>query len=209
MTGPDLATPTNGAAAKNGAASEDGTAPDTAPPPMALRTLAAQVQALTDRAELADLADRYLRALDDSAFDEAWAHTVFTEDVELDFPPGSHQGIADVPGFTRGFMHHWQRTHHNVSHYAIELDGDRAAVAWNVVAIHLHHGSPPPPASAAHFYLGGRFEGVARRTAAGWRLSRLTLRVAWTTGPGIRSIAQVMTGTDGQQVIDTWKAGRA
>jgi hypothetical protein len=169
----------------------------------------AALRRLTDRADLADLADRYLRALDGGAFDQEWARSVFTGDVELDFPPGSHQGIDGVADFTRGFMGHWDRTHHNVSHYAIEPDGDRATVAWNVVAIHVHPGSPPPPASAPHFYLGGRFEGVARRTAGGWRLSRLELRVVWTTGPGIREIAQVMTGTDGEQVITTWKDATA
>jgi len=181
------------------------TSVDVSVPAAVLQTL----RRLSDRADLADLADRYLRALDERSFDQAWARSVFTSDIELDFPPGSHRGITDVDGFTRGFMEHWDHTHHNISHYAIELDGDRAAIAWNVVAIHVHRGSPPPPASAAHFYLGGRFEGVARRTGDGWRLSRLTLRVVWTTGPGIRSIAQVMTGTDGEQVITTWKGGTA
>ncbi|MFJ8850413.1 hypothetical protein [Streptomyces sp. NPDC102437] len=32
-----------------------------------------QVRALTDRAEITDLMDRYLRSLDDGAFDEEWA----------------------------------------------------------------------------------------------------------------------------------------
>jgi hypothetical protein len=171
--------------------------------------LPAAIRMLVDRAELSDLADRYLRALDERTFTQEWARSVFTEDVELDFPPGSHRGLADVDEFTRGFMHHWDRTHHNVSHHAIELAGDEASIAWNVVAIHTHHGSPPPPASAAHFFLGGRFDGAARRTPEGWRLRRLALRVVWTTGPGIRSIAQVMTGTDGEQVINTWKVGIA
>lgn len=191
--------------------SVDVPAPLTAPTdPDALAALAAEVRKLSDRAALTDLADRYLRQLDVGVFDQEWARSVFTEDVELDFPPGSHRGVEGVDEFTRGFMRHWDRTHHNVSHHAVELDGgDEATVAWNVVAIHMHHGSPPPPASAAHFYLGGRFAAVARRTEAGWRLRRLTLEVVWTTGPGIRSIAQVMTGTDGEQVIDTWKVGTA
>ncbi|HEY0803498.1 MAG TPA: nuclear transport factor 2 family protein [Pseudonocardiaceae bacterium] len=162
------------------------------------------VRRLTDRADLADLADRYLRALDDGVFDQARAGSVFTDDVELHFPPGDHSGIAGVVEFTRGFMRHWARTHHTVSNYVVELDGDRATIAWNVIAVHVHHGAPPPPASAAHFHLGGRFDGAAVRTRHGWRLRRLALRVVWTAGPGIPSIAATMAnGTERQEDGDS------
>lgn len=150
------------------------------------------IRGLADRADLADLADRYLKALDDGDFDQARAVEVFTSDVDLDFPPGSHHGITGVAEFTRSFMRHWARTHHNVSSYQVEVDGDQATIAWNLIAVHVHHGAPPPPASAEHFYLGGRFDGVATRTPQGWRLNRLALRVVWTAGPGIPSIAATM-----------------
>lgn len=159
--------------------------------------LAAEVQRLSDRNALADLADRYLRALDEGVFDEERARSVFTNDVTLNFPPGDHHGMAGVAEFTRGFMRHWDRTHHNTSHYRIDIDGDRANIAWNIIAVHVHHGAPPPPASAEHFYLGGRFDGDAVRTHRGWRLRRLALRVVWTAGPGIPSIAAVMAGGNG------------
>lgn len=42
-----------------------------------------QLQALTDRAEIADLMDRYLRSLDDGDFDEEWARAFHTEDVVI------------------------------------------------------------------------------------------------------------------------------
>ena len=159
--------------------------------------MAEEVRRLSDRADLTDLADRYLRALDERAFDEVQAYSVFTDDVELNFPPGDHSGIVGVAEFNRGFMGHWDRTHHNVSSYFIELDGDRATIAWNIIAVHVHPGSPPPPTHAEHFYLGGRFEGAARRTKRGWRLRRLALRVTWTAGPGIPSIAATMASANG------------
>lgn len=159
--------------------------------------LALEIRRLSDRAALTELADRYLRALDEGNFDQQRARLVFSEDVTLDFPPGDHHGLAGVADFTSSFMGHWARTHHNVSHYHIELDDDQATIAWNIVAVHVHRGSPPPPASAAHFYLGGRFEGAAVRTEHGWRLRRLALRVVWTAGPGIHSIAATMTGVNG------------
>ncbi len=157
--------------------------------------LAAEVRELSDRAALADLADRYLRALDESAFDDARARSVFTDDATLNFPPGDHHGIVGLAEFNSGFMRHWTRTHHNTSHYFVEIDGDRATIAWNILAVHVHHGSPPPPTHAEHFYLGGRFDGAAVRTHRGWRLQRLGLRVVWTAGPGIPTIAAHMAAT--------------
>jgi hypothetical protein len=161
--------------------------------------LAAEVRRLSDRATLAGLAHRYLGALDDGTFDQPLARSVFTDDIALSFPPGDHNGIAGVAEFNHGFMRHWARTHHNVAHCHIELDGSRATIAWNVFAVHVHHDAPPPPASAEHFYLGGRFDGTAVRTPLGWRLRRLTLRVVWTTGPGVASVAAAMArGGNGQ-----------
>ena len=158
--------------------------------------LVAEVRRLADRAAVANLADRYLRSLDEGDFNEAQAHSIFTPDVTLSFPPGDHDGIAGVTEFTRGFMRHWAQTHHNVSHYLIDLEGDQATVAWNVIAVHVHLGSPPPPVHSDHFYLGGRFDGMAVRTDCGWRLQHLALQVVWTAGPGIPSIAAVMADAD-------------
>lgn len=154
--------------------------------------LTATVRGLADRAELGDLVNRYLLALDDGAFTDSLAASVFSADVALDFPPGSHRGLAGVVEFNRGFMGHWIRTHHHASNYAIELAGDAATIAWNVTAVHMHPGSPPPPQPGKLFHLGGRFDGTAVRTTAGWRLNRLALRVIWTDGPGIPSIAKTM-----------------
>ena len=154
--------------------------------------LEAQVRALADRAAISDLIDRYQLALDDGMFDNAWARAVFAPDVVLDFPPGSHHGVAGLTEFTSGFMRHWARTHHHASNYVIGLAGHEATVSWNVIASHVHHDSPLPPAQGKQFHLGGRFDGDAIRTADGWRLRRLTLRVVWTAGIGIPSIAATM-----------------
>lgn len=163
---------------------------------VALAALAAEVRQLTDQAAVASLADRYLRSLDDGDFDAVKARAIFTKDVAFSFPPGDHAGIAGVAEYTHGFMRHWERTLHNASHYLIEVDGDQATIAWNVFAVHVHRGSPPPPTHSDHFYLGGRFTGTAVRTYSGWRLRHLALRVAWTAGQSIPSIAAVMAGAE-------------
>jgi hypothetical protein len=154
--------------------------------------LAMQVRELGDRIAISDLIDRYFLSLDQGRFDQEYARRVFSEDVELSFPPGDHTGLPGLAAYTAGFMGHWKRTHHHISRHLIALDGDRAEIGWNLFATHIHPDSPPPPASGHHFYLGGRFEGEAVRTPDGWRVRRLTLRVSWTTGDGVPSIAKVM-----------------
>ncbi|MFJ9641242.1 nuclear transport factor 2 family protein [Streptomyces sp. NPDC101178] len=176
-----------------------------------LGELAAEVARLSDIVALNHLIDRYLAGLDEglgsftepgsgSGFDAAWAASLFTEDVELLFPVGSHQGLAGADGFLREIMERWGRTHHHGSLATVEPDGDRAAVSWSLIASHVHVGSPVPPQPSAYFQIGGRFSGVARRTAAGWRFARLRLRIVWSTGSppgGITEVdARTLAATD-------------
>ena len=143
---------------------------------------AGEVARLGDLAALQRLVGRYLEALDEGVFDDAWARALFTEDIEMTFPVGSHRGIAGVGAFTTEIMARWGRTHHHGSPPRTDLDGDRAEVGWSLIASHVHHGSPLPPAPSEYFQLGGRFAGAARRTPDGWRFERLRLRIVWTTG---------------------------
>ncbi|MFD3567674.1 nuclear transport factor 2 family protein [Streptomyces sp. NPDC058671] len=192
-----------------------------------LGELAAEVARLSDVAALNNLIDRYLASLDEgladtpsgsdaapgagsgtdsgsgsgSGFDEMWAASLFTEDVELVFPVGSHQGLAGADGFLRQIMERWSRTHHHGSLASVEPDGDRAAVSWSLIASHVHFGSPVPPQPSAYFQIGGRFTGVARRTADGWRFARLRLRIVWSTGSPPGGVTEVDART--LEVVDT------
>ncbi|WP_324788393.1 nuclear transport factor 2 family protein [Streptomyces sp. H51] len=157
--------------------------------------LAAEVARLADLAALQHLIERYLASLDEGVFDESWARSLFTEDIEMTFPVGSHQGITGVTGFIGEIMARWGRTHHHGSGGSVELDGDRAAVSWSLIASHVHYGSPLPPEATEYFQLGGRFTGTARRTPDGWRFDRLGLRIVWTTGTVPKDVTRVDTQT--------------
>lgn len=137
---------------------------------------------LLDQADLRDLIDRYLYSLDVRGFDEDWAREVFTDDVVLTFPVGSHQGRAGVAEFTDAVMRPWPATLHVGSNCTVDVTGDRARLTWNLLAAHVHPGSPPPPAPSDVFHLGGVFTGTAIRTMSGWRIQHLSLRVIWTAG---------------------------
>ena len=55
---------------------------------MDIEEMQRQLQTLTDRAEITDLLDRYLRSLDEGFFDEEWARAFHTEDVVAEMPIG-------------------------------------------------------------------------------------------------------------------------
>nr|WSY51618.1 nuclear transport factor 2 family protein [Streptomyces sp. NBC_00886] len=159
--------------------------------------LDARIAHLADRTVLGDLAERYLTSLDEGTFDDEWARSFFTEDIELTFPVGSHQGRAGAAAFTREIMERWDGTHHHGSPALVEIDADRATVAWSLIASHLHFDSPRPPAASRFFQLGGRFDTSARRTPAGWRFARMRLRITWSTGAASAAVTSVDEGTLG------------
>ncbi|MFF9011379.1 nuclear transport factor 2 family protein [Streptomyces sp. NPDC014870] len=148
----------------------------------AVKSAEARVGALVDRAELSALIDTYATGLDVGSFDEAWAQSLFTEDVDLHYPVGSHRGHAGLLSFTREIMDRWQRTQHLTAGHRITVQGDRAELDWNLLAVHVHPGDDPARAGLEPFRIGGRFEAEAIRTPQGWRFARMSLQIIWTSG---------------------------
>jgi hypothetical protein len=167
----------------------------------AVDALRRQVAALTDRAAIGDLIDRFSRDLDDFTlagrpFDTAWVRAYFTDDASVEYPVGAARGAEAIAELIDGRgMAPFQRTHHVTTNYVLEFDPDvgpdgavdRADVRFNLIATHVHaedvrlrRGDPP----GAHFTVGDYYEGQVVRTPAGWRFHRQALHVTWTEGQG-------------------------
>jgi SnoaL-like protein len=148
------------------------------------------LQTLADRVDIGELLDRYAATLDESQdparFDETWARSVFTDDVELSFPVGSREGIDGAVALHRHGMGRFVRTQHVVSNLVLDFDlggdgdggGDRVGLRANLLAAHVHANGE----GESLFVVGDWYEGEARRTASGWRLGRLALHVVWNMG---------------------------
>ncbi|WP_367140138.1 MULTISPECIES: nuclear transport factor 2 family protein [Streptomyces] len=147
-----------------------------------------QLQALTDRAEITDLLDRYLRSLDERVFDEAWARAFHTEDVTAEMPIGTVRGREALLAHIRRGMALFDRTVHFGAAPLIEIDGDRATVSGAQLSTHILAGG-----SEDLFVSGGRTRTELLRTPGGWRISASALHVTWTRGTPPR-------------VPDEWKA---
>ncbi len=143
------------------------------------------VRALLDRSEIDAVITRYFVGLDERRFTDAWVRSIFTDDVRLTFPIGDHTGTAGLAESSRQGVAPFVRTLHHSTNHVIDLDGDRAAIRATLVADHIH---PPKvvasrgPGATSRFTIGAHVEGEAVRTGRGWRISRLTMVLAWTEG---------------------------
>ncbi|MFE9022946.1 nuclear transport factor 2 family protein [Streptomyces sp. NPDC007808] len=154
---------------------------------------------LADRAELTQLVSRFVTGLDHpdaQGCDETWYRALCAEDVALVLPNGTHHGIVGLPQFQSRSRRQFAHTHHLVTNCLVELGGDRATARANVRATHVRHGDGTVPT----FVGGALYDVEAVRTADGWRLSRLTVTVRWTTG-GPRRLPGVPLAAPGRRGV--------
>jgi hypothetical protein len=148
--------------------------------------LRAELHALSDRAEIAQLCDRYARHLDHGRESDSWLDTVFTDDVVLTFPMGAYKGMDGLAEFQRMARTTFERTHHISSNYSIVLDGDQAQVHAHLLAVHVRRRAEP----SEHFMLGGHYQAQTVRTPRGWRIQRFTFDLVWTAGAPPKALAR-------------------
>ncbi|MEU8550866.1 nuclear transport factor 2 family protein [Streptomyces roseoverticillatus] len=149
--------------------------------------LRARIDALTDRAAVTDLIDRYLLSLDARRFDDAWARGLFTPDVRITSPVGKHEGIGGLAAWQAATLAKFERTQHIGTNYVLDIAGDRATVRWNALMTHVHLASTREARGSGpgdHFTVGGTFAGEVVRTPGGWRFRCLDISVVWTHGEG-------------------------
>lgn len=127
---------------------------------------------LTDRVAIAQLVARLGRFLDEHRFEEA--RDVFAEDVAVETPGGRSRGIEAV--VAQASRNHAVPTQHRITDVLVDLDGDRATVAANLVVVFVREAASDPRRTLGERY---RFEAV--RTPAGWRLSRVEVIPVWTS----------------------------
>ncbi|MFE0376766.1 nuclear transport factor 2 family protein [Streptomyces inhibens] len=136
-----------------------------------------QLQYLTDRAEISDLLDRYLRSLDEGRFDEAWARAFHTEDVTAEMPIGTVHGRAALLAHISAAMALFDRTVHLGTNAVIDIDGDRATARGAQLSTHVL-----ADGSGEVFVSAGHADSELVRTADGWRIAASSLRIVWTRG---------------------------
>lgn len=97
----------------------------------------ATIRTLRDRAEIADLTARYCDRLD--AHDIGAVAACFTPDAETDYGPGRGGvvvGRAAIRERIARGQSAFRRTHHQLGHQTIEVDGDEATAVTAAITWH-------------------------------------------------------------------------
>ncbi|PRW64223.1 nuclear transport factor 2 family protein [Actinopolyspora mortivallis] len=143
---------------------------------------------LADRLEVSELVNRYVVLLDtqdENGFDPEWPSLIFTEDVRMELPVGTYEGLDGLAEFHYRAKSEFARTHHVSSDHRIVVNGDFATVRCQMIATHVHRRSERlENGRLPLFRVGGSYEAEAVRTLHGWRFRSWVCRVSWHEGTG-------------------------
>lgn len=137
---------------------------------------------LEDLAAIRGLVDRYGAAVDERDWDAFAA--LFSDPVETDFSgidpafaPVTLARAEHVAG-TRAVLDQFDATQHMITNVQVTLDGERARCRAVMRAEHWLTGLRGAP----RYTMFGVYENAFVRTASGWRIARLALRLVREEG---------------------------
>ena len=143
------------------------------------QTTEQELRGLLDRDRILTLMSHYFAGIDDaSSLDTDWARSIFSDDVRVEHRGFTLEGIEDVAVGNRFVRERWDRTFHVSTNARVDVDGDRAHLRAQLLAIHLHPDSTPPEP----YIIANVCEADAVRTSDGWRFQSLGFRPVWSTG---------------------------
>ena len=129
-----------------------------------------------------DTIARFIIALDDHDWDDVASH--LGETVHRDYQSlfGAEPDEISGPALAaewRGVLTGLDAHQHLLGPPAVEIEGDEARAAANVVGTHVLQGDPGSP-----WVVGGTYRFALRRLEGRWRIVALTLDTRWQTGDG-------------------------
>lgn len=137
-----------------------------------------ELNGILDRDRIMALMNRYFATIDDASdLDAEWASGIFSHDVRVAHRGFALEGIEDLAVGNRFIRDGWDRTFHIATNAQVELDGDRAHLRAQLMAIHVHRESTPPEP----YVIANVFEADVLRTIDGWRFQTLNLRPVWSS----------------------------
>jgi ketosteroid isomerase-like protein len=143
-----------------------------------MNTVEQQVQWLVDRAHISDLLVEFARALDERDWD-AYA-ALYIADGVLEIGDAVRFAGRDLiraaTASDRG-LGGYAGTWHGSSNHAITIDGDHATTRSYLHGVHLLGGG-----SFHHADGAGWYDCTLRRTADGWRFTRVRITEVWHAG---------------------------
>jgi hypothetical protein len=136
---------------------------------------------LEDRLAIIELIGQLVLLLDArnwDALERLFTETVYNDRTSLTGGEPETVGVAEFVGGWRYLMQNLDAVHHLVTCHVINLDGDRATCAANMMGTHVLAN----PSGGPMWTVGGRHDYQLTRTADGWRIGGITFTIQWATG---------------------------
>lgn len=138
-----------------------------------LAALRAQVRALADRQEIADVLVRYMAGID--AKDAAMVRSAFHPDAVDRHQGHDARSLDEFMAFLEPLLPQMGATAHYLGGALIELDGDEATARYPAIAFHrLGEG-----AAAIDSIMGARVVDRLERRAGEWRIAHRVVTYDW------------------------------
>lgn len=142
-----------------------------------------EIRQLRDRNELLDLVDGYFFDSDRGRFDNAWAASVFTNDVEMVFPVTTHRGLDGIADVHQRAFDRYESTQHLPCSHIGTVTENEAVIRSSVLIFHVHLAETREQrGDDSLFIVGHDIEARAVRTGLGWRIQRLGCKKIWHSG---------------------------
>jgi hypothetical protein len=134
--------------------------------------------------EVTQVLNSYFRALDEKNFEVSHLQLIFTPDAEVIRPNGAVTiGPEQIVSSHKESFARFRSTQHLLTGHEVNIDGEKATVRANLVAMHLWANGQPDINSAENYFLaGGVITARLLQSAQGWRISRIENRVVWRGG---------------------------
>jgi hypothetical protein len=130
--------------------------------------------------QISEVLVRYATGIDQR--DWPLFRTCWTHDVDADYGHlGRFTSVEEITDAMTKAHADMGPTHHRMSNFVIDVDGDRAAVRSYVHAVLMLTPDDPD----RWIDVVGHYDDVFVRTAEGWRISRRTSRMARTLAHGV------------------------
>jgi ketosteroid isomerase-like protein len=148
-----------------------------------------------DRIAIVELIGRLVLLLDSrdwSGLRQLFTDPVYSDRTSLLGGEPVTLGAAEFVDGWRQTLQNMDAVHHLITCHVIDLDGDEATCAANMMGTHVLANATGGPI----WTVGGRHDYQLRRTADGWRIAGLTFTIQWASGN--QYIVALAAGAGGQ-----------
>ena len=146
---------------------------------------------LINKSDVTSVVQRYFCALDEKNFDAQYFASIFTAEAKVTRPNGASLiGPKDISASHEKSFARFEGSQHLLTGHDISIDGNKATVRANLVAMHMWQGSKASANNPENFFIAG---GVIRselvQTDGQWKISQIRNDVVWRAG-GSRDMLQ-------------------